>query len=655
MKTLTLRKSPLFRVIAFTVLTAFIGMVPATPSYAQVTMVMPAAGTMVHVTKPYDPPQMVGVKVDLKDPFNFNFIMDPGAKPMAGDVEKNEFNKLIKYFLVSLAMPNKDMWVNLSPYESNRMIPEVFGQTEMGRDLLAQDYMLKQFTASLMYPEQGLGKTFWKKVYDQAQAKFGTTDIKVNTFNKVWILADHADIYQKGTTGILVDSHLKIMLEQDYMALEKNKEMFGNVAKADTGIDARAKMASEIVRQIIIPAIEKEVNTGKNFAAVRQVYNAQILATWYKNVLKNSLLGQVFADKAKVAGQKHNDPKVMNQIYNQYLKAYKKGVFNYIKEDMTPEGQVIPRKYFSGGCQAMSAEVAAEGTVVAEAAPPGRIAAIKAKVQARWNSGKMGKLQVLSVAFLVGVGAFFAAPTAVSVGGTIAAGIVGAGDALGLGHLSPMVIKNLNGIVGYVQHGATQVTGNAVYYTQELLNNLHGAAKDHANEAIAYFKYGILAFKDGTDPHFLQNHPWLQGITTHKTWLINALHQGQAQSSIISDQVANLTANGIAALEAAITVLGGALLLKTVSFFSKDKNERAAQENRVAQALTEVEAQASARIKQTIDDRLSARETVLQEAETALRGWRSNAANQENNTALDSQLVALLGDGYYGQSHIRLA
>ena len=37
-------------------------------------------------------------------------------------------------------------------------------------------------------------------------------------------------------------------------------------------------------------------------------------------------------------------------IYQQYLKAFKKGVYNYIKEDQDPlTQQVIPRKYFSGG------------------------------------------------------------------------------------------------------------------------------------------------------------------------------------------------------------------------------------------------------------------------------------------------------------------
>ena len=43
------------------------------------------------------------------------------------------------------------------------------------------------------------------------------------------------------------------------------------------------------------------------------------------------------------------DHAIKEQIYNRYLQAYKKGAFNYIKEDPTPDGQVVPRKYFSGG------------------------------------------------------------------------------------------------------------------------------------------------------------------------------------------------------------------------------------------------------------------------------------------------------------------
>ena len=63
---------------------------------------------------------------------------------------------------ISLTIPEKDLWVNLSPYEKDRVIPKSFGLTEMGRDLLAEDYMLKQITASLIYPEDETGKKFTK-------------------------------------------------------------------------------------------------------------------------------------------------------------------------------------------------------------------------------------------------------------------------------------------------------------------------------------------------------------------------------------------------------------------------------------------------------------------------------------------------------------
>ena len=73
------------------------------------------------------------------------------------------------------------------------------------------------------------------------------------------------------------------------------------------------------------------------------------MAKWYKETIQNGLLDALYTNKNKVAGVNLNDPAVKEQIYERYLKAYKKGAFNYIKEDPTPDGQVVPRKYFSGG------------------------------------------------------------------------------------------------------------------------------------------------------------------------------------------------------------------------------------------------------------------------------------------------------------------
>ena len=132
---------------------------------------------------------------------------------------EQESKKLIKYFLAAMTVPEKDLWVNLSPYEKNRMIASNLAQTEMGRDMLAQDYILKQLTASLIYPEKNLGKTFWDEVYAKAQQLYGTTQIPVNTFNKVWIVADKADVYEHDNVAYVVGAHLKVMLEEDYLAL----------------------------------------------------------------------------------------------------------------------------------------------------------------------------------------------------------------------------------------------------------------------------------------------------------------------------------------------------------------------------------------------------------------------------------------------------
>ncbi|MGE0267751.1 MAG: phosphoribosyltransferase family protein [Candidatus Omnitrophota bacterium] len=325
---------------------------PATFVQAQTTIVpMPVPGTMVTPTHAYTPPMLRGVLINPSEPFRFDFLIDTGNTMIEGQALEEESVRLIKYFLASLTVPEQDLWVNLSPFEQQRIIPEQFGVTEMGRDLLAQDYLLKQLTATLMYPEDELGHQFWDKVYKESQARFGTTEIPVNTFNKVWIIPEKAVIYEQGTTAFVVETHLKVMLEQDYVALDKNLSNQSESSPANTGEETEVnKLASEIIREVLIPAIEKEVNEGEHFAPLRQIYNSLILATWYKETLKQSLINQLYSDKNKVTGVDVEDREIKEKIYQKYIQAFKEGVYDYIKEEYDPVTQeLIPRKYFSGG------------------------------------------------------------------------------------------------------------------------------------------------------------------------------------------------------------------------------------------------------------------------------------------------------------------
>ncbi|MBI5150706.1 MAG: hypothetical protein HZA28_08060 [Candidatus Omnitrophica bacterium] len=348
------RKTIAYRIFSGFVAFTFIFSLILPPGYAQMVpqtiLNLPVPGTMVSVSAGFAPLLVKGITIHPDNPLRFDFIVDPGQSGLEGEQLRSESTRLIKYFLASLTVPEDELWVNLSPYEKDRMISGTLGETEMGRDMLAQDYILKQLTASLMYPEKELGKKFWDKIYQQAREKYGTTEIPVNTFNKVWIVPQKAVVYQHGNSALVVESRLRVMLEQDYLAASQGHQV---TKSPDGDLVTGDGVTTNIIREIIIPAIEKEVNTGETFTMLRQIYNSMILAAWYKQNLKESLLGQVYVNQAKTKGVDVADKEVNQKIYAQYLEAFKRGVYNYIKEDYDPASQnVIPRKYFSGGVSA---------------------------------------------------------------------------------------------------------------------------------------------------------------------------------------------------------------------------------------------------------------------------------------------------------------
>ncbi|MBF0123372.1 MAG: YdcF family protein [Candidatus Omnitrophica bacterium] len=392
-----------------------------TMGYAQ-SVLLPAPDKMITMTAAFTPVILKGMVIHPEDPLKFDFLMDTGSARATGEDLRVEADKAIKYFLASLTVPQESMWVNLSPVEKDRVIPEAFGKTVMGRDLLGEDYVLKQLASSLLYPESDLGKEFWTKIYELSQRELGTTDIDVSQFNRVWIEPDTAQVWENDGKAIILKSHLKVMLENDYLAENKHRAQSaehraqsveqkvdngeqGTTASTAPSSGLQALSSSEstkqVFRQVLLPVLEKEINEGAHFARLRQIYSAMILSSWYKIRLKESLLSKAYADKNKVTGVDFKEGFDKEAIYARYLEAVKKGVFNYIKEE--PDFQVsaerrsqsaeqkadngeqgttastapssglpassiavIPRRYFSGGFEgAMLSKVVAAGLIVA--------------------------------------------------------------------------------------------------------------------------------------------------------------------------------------------------------------------------------------------------------------------------------------------------
>ncbi len=312
------------------------------------------------LTPPFQPPVLRGMTVHPENPLLFDFIVDRGQDKIGNDLLKDESTKLIKYFLTSMTIPDKDAWVNLSPYEKDRIIPDALGQTEMGRQMLEQDYVLKQLAASLTNPDTELGKKYWDEVNKAKTLDVGgwtlekTASVQppaTSDFNKVWIVPDGATVVEKDGFAYITESKLTVMLDEEYQAVcaDSTVGAYCNTPlQKNTGSSA-VSISTQVFRQRILPKLIEEVNTGKNFAATRQVYQSVILAAWYKRALKDSLLGRIYADKSKIAGVETDVKDIKQKVYEQYLEAFKKGAYNVIKEEDGLDGELIPRKYFSGG------------------------------------------------------------------------------------------------------------------------------------------------------------------------------------------------------------------------------------------------------------------------------------------------------------------
>ena len=394
-------KSLTFKLINFFTLLCFCGSMALTdfsrivpPVYAS-TLNAPAPENLVSLSPNYSLPILKGLRLDPKNPLQFEFIIDAADQQT---VSEEDAADIIKYFLAGLTIPQEDIWVNLSPYEKNRITSPSLAGTDAGKDLLAQDFILKQLSASLTYPETALGKKFWDKI-DTVGADLVSAR---NFFNKIWIAPDACEVYEAGDTAYLTKATLKTMMEEDYLALERNQassvQRIADSKNANnSSLNAiryplNANLATQIMREVILPQVNQDVNYGKNFAKLRQIYNSLVMALWFKQKLAYSVqrianstntgnsslnairyplnaknIFEAYIDKNKLSGIDLADKNIKEKVYNQYLKAFRKGVYNYIKKETpcptpgvghscvpppgwdTGYGKPVYRRYFSGG------------------------------------------------------------------------------------------------------------------------------------------------------------------------------------------------------------------------------------------------------------------------------------------------------------------
>ncbi|MBF0504679.1 MAG: hypothetical protein HQL14_06200 [Candidatus Omnitrophica bacterium] len=126
----SIRQSLYSRLISLCLMVAFVTTMVMTPkaSYAQEgVMGLPQPGIMVDLSSSYVPLMITGLSVHPDNPLLMDFIVSTGNSGLQADEVKKESDRLIKYFLACLTIPENNQWVNLSPYEKQRIVPEDLG------------------------------------------------------------------------------------------------------------------------------------------------------------------------------------------------------------------------------------------------------------------------------------------------------------------------------------------------------------------------------------------------------------------------------------------------------------------------------------------------------------------------------------------------
>ncbi|MCP4651829.1 MAG: hypothetical protein GY858_00365 [Candidatus Omnitrophica bacterium] len=312
---------------------------------------LPLPTKLLPLSKDYSYPLLKGLRFSPKNPLNIEFIVDTSSKD---NVSREEASRLIRYFLAGLTLPQGELWVNLSPHEEDRVASGNLALTDLGKDMLGQDYCLKQLVSSLTYPESETGKEYWQQVYQQLADQFGTSDMPINTYNKVWIMPEKSVVYEKANTAFILEASLKVMHQRDYVAVQQNSLREGTVPifsakKMGQSPDQIDQITSQIFNETILPKINQEVNHGENFATLRQIYHALVLAVWFRKKFKDSFYKD-YIDQGKISGIGLEDKGAKEKIYNLYVEAYKKGVYNYVRRDYDPAtNKKLNRRYYSGG------------------------------------------------------------------------------------------------------------------------------------------------------------------------------------------------------------------------------------------------------------------------------------------------------------------
>ncbi len=250
----------------------------------------------------------------------------------------------LNFFYIGLAIPNESFWVNLRPDSPAEVIDDSLASTDLGKILLEADLELKKDLARATFPASASGKEYWEKIYNKIEEVYGygfeNNPVAINT--RIWITPGEVIICQDQNSAYVYKAGLKVSTETAYFGNQ-------NTQSKDERLKVINQYSSQLMQELILPQISKEVNTGKKYAALRQVYYSLILAQWFKNKFYGAGgLYPYLIDRNNLTGLTSRIPWSKDTYFKAYQKSLKDKEYDLQVQVFNIFGRSI-RTYSTGG------------------------------------------------------------------------------------------------------------------------------------------------------------------------------------------------------------------------------------------------------------------------------------------------------------------
>lgn len=198
--------------------------------------------------------------------------------------------------LTWLTADARTFWVNLNPNEPERVIDAELARTAVGRTLLEADLRMKIDIARLLHPDSEAGALFWSELYSLIDVRAKKLCLSFRT----WLVPQHATVVEAPHRVALVNGSLGVLLESEYIGRrasaggahgaqgggDEETEGADAASAVFAGCDVEARrdgeLAASLYRQLLLPALERHINTDGAYAALRAQLHHRLLAEWLR-------------------------------------------------------------------------------------------------------------------------------------------------------------------------------------------------------------------------------------------------------------------------------------------------------------------------------------------------------------------------------------